>query len=355
MPSLSFSLSNEALTFVEALHLRFPTEQAAAVLDLSVWASRALHPQRWEPLRCGLERQGEAWVARLSRPENFHQFRVDVHHLGPVQPEALLQTLPPTPLEGLKQQLRGKHIVFLGCARDCATQVDASINRVAELGALFGRWQLLVFENDSTDGTAARVMQRGASLPIELLQHPGLAAALPQRTLRLALARNRLLDRARALRPDYICWLDMDGLAGPGQPGTESFLSNFQFEPCWDAVFPVNAGPYYDIWALRHPVLCDYDFMQQGAVMDAALGMPLARHFAASHLQVDWRQLQGWLPVDSAFGGMGLYKAAALEGARYNGWAEGREICEHVPFHAALRAAGRRLYLNPQFVVASHG
>ena len=222
MPSLSFSLSNEALTFVEALHLRFPTEQAAAVLDLSVWASRALHPQRWEPLRCGLERQGEAWVARLSRPENFHQFRVDVHHLGPVQPEALLQTLPPTPLEGLKQQLRGKHIVFLGCARDCATQVDASINRVAELGALFGRWQLLVFENDSTDGTAARVMQRGASLPIELLQQPGLAAALPQRTLRLALARNRLLDRARALRPDYICWLDMASPAPSRSSATSS-------------------------------------------------------------------------------------------------------------------------------------
>lgn len=112
---------------------------------------------------------------------------------------------------------------------------------------------------------------------------------------------------------------------------------------------------YYDIWALRHPVLCPTDFMTQGTVMDASLGRPLAVHFAASSIQVDFRGMKGWLPVDSAFGGMGVYRRDALGQARYIGLRDGREVCEHVPLHQQLRAQGKRLFISPRFIVASHG
>ena len=50
--------------------------------------------------------------------------------------------------------------------------------------------------------------------------------------------------------------------------------------------------------------------------------------------------------VLSAFGGLAIYKTALLRGARYCGKKEAREAggavdvpeCEHVPFHAAIRA-----------------
>ncbi len=35
---------------------------------------------------------------------------------------------------------------------------------------------------------------------------------------------------------------------------------------------------------------------------------------------------------------------------RYSGLVDGREVCEHVPYHAHLVQAGARLYLNPQCI-----
>lgn len=58
--------------------------------------------------------------------------------------------------------------------------------------------------------------------------------------------------------------------------------------------------------------------------------------------------LQGWLSVDSAFGGLGLYTVEAASKGRYIGMVNNEGICEHVPYHQGLIRSGARLYVNPE-------
>jgi hypothetical protein len=58
-----------------------------------------------------------------------------------------------------------------------------------------------------------------------------------------------------------------------------------------------------------------------------------------------------WIPVDSAFGGLGIYRRSILSGARYSGADEdGDGTCEHVPLNNQLRARGARIFINPRLI-----
>jgi hypothetical protein len=355
MPVSTFVVSNAELDFLRGIEGEVGGDNT--LLDVVLSESRSLHAKDWEPLKASVNCEGSRFRLQLAQPNNAAHLRLDIQHAAPTLEGLQIRTqklVRPDEAQ-LRALVKGRSLTFLGCARQCAAAVTESVAKIASLGALFGSYRLIVFENDSTDGTAERVQELAAQLPIELIRHPGLHAALPERTARLAFGRNALLARALELGSDYVCWADLDGVINRELPSEASFLDAFGLHDCWDAVFPVNAGMYYDIWALRHPVLCPHDYTTLGGVMDASLGRPLAVHFAASYVQIDLRGMAGWLPVDSAFGGMGVYKTEALRGTRYIGLREGREICEHVPLNEQLRAQGRRLFINPRFVVASHG
>jgi len=63
------------------------------------------------------------------------------------------------------------------------------------------------------------------------------------------------------------------------------------------------------------------------------------------------REDADWIEVDSAFGGLAIYRRQALVGARYNGLdGQGAEICEHATLHAKLRTNGHRIFINPKFI-----
>ena len=76
-----------------------------------------------------------------------------------------------------------------------------------------------------------------------------------------------------------------------------------------------------------------------------------ARGTAARQL-VDHRQLrlnrgEPWLPVESCFGGLGVYRMDCMLAGDYAG-----TDCEHVAFHQQLQRLGKqRLYLNPSQLV----
>ncbi len=356
MPLSTFVISNPTLDFIA--QVQGQTENSSgSILDVTLSESRSLQAKEWKRLPYQSKCFGNAFNLQLQRPTNAAHLRLDVIHTSPSLEglQVFTEKLKNKEETKIRDALKHKSITFVGCARQCEESLAISIAKIASLGMLFGSWRLVIFENDSTDGTAGVVQELSNHLPIELIQHPGLQDAMPERTARLAFARNALRERALAIDSDYICISDLDGVINYELPTETSFLNSFGLHECWDAVFPVNAGMYYDIWALRHSVLHPYDYMTLGGVMDASLGRKLAVHFAASYMQIDMRQMSGWLPVDSAFGGMGIYKTTALREARYFGMQEGSEICEHVTLHQQMRAQGLRLFINPNFVVATHG
>jgi len=114
-------------------------------------------------------------------------------------------------------------------------------------------------------------------------------------------------------------------------------------------VFPLSWPLYYDLWALREPTICPDDYMWSGQhTLNAALFAGREIHAATQQLAPG--RVAGWVPVRSAFGGFGLYKGHIVAQGRYTGLVDGREVCEHVPYHALLQQAGARLYLNPKCI-----
>jgi hypothetical protein len=61
-----------------------------------------------------------------------------------------------------------------------------------------------------------------------------------------------------------------------------------------------------------------------------------------------------WIEVDSAFGGLAVYRRDALDDAEYVGLDElGNELCEHVTFHSILKSKDRRIFINPKLINAN--
>jgi hypothetical protein len=60
---------------------------------------------------------------------------------------------------------------------------------------------------------------------------------------------------------------------------------------------------------------------------------------------------ESWIPVDSAFGGLAIYRRDILHGVRYAGLDESGQIsCEHVELHSQLKAKACRIFVNPRLI-----
>lgn len=344
-----FQIENNTFDFLSALVAQV---DGGSIFDLRIRVARSQSPRTWEVPAYQVEIQGSAARARFVRPGNWPRIEVEIVGANMGQPRAGFETLPRLDESQRRAKMEGASIIFLGCARNCEASLPRSVAAVQRLRDLFAASEFHVFENDSTDRTPGLLRQWELDGVLTLHSQTGLDALMPKRTERLAYGRN-LLMTAALNRPqfDYVCWVDMDGLIDESFD-VSGFSSCFQFEEAWDAVFPVSTGYYYDIWALRHPVMWPDDYMvRMNAEFDLALGVRSIVEIAMKSRQVKADAMLGWLPVESAFGGMALYKAAACRSGRYVGVEEGREICEHVSFHRGICRAGGMLYINPEFKI----
>jgi len=236
-------------------------------------------------------------------------------------------------------------VVVVGCARSCAPHLDQVLNNIDRLCSLYADSAVVIFENDSTDDTASRLAAYVASRPkAHLLTQNGLAAALPDRTKRLAAARNACLEfvrRAPYHSYDELLVIDFDEVnqldIDLGQ--FTSARAYLQSRADLHGVF-ANAQPfYYDIWALRHadwsPGDCLVEFHANAAARPDAFQefvhrrtMPLDPTAAP-------------IDVRSAFGGLGLYRMRSALAGTYEDPtpAGGIGQCEHVRFHETILAA----------------
>ncbi len=321
------------------------------ILEVRVKVARTFLPRRWEVPAFRTERlDGEirVWMART---DNWARWVVEVIGVGMRSVVAGLVPLEEEAESSVATRLKRSSIAFLGCARDCGEGLTRTVECVTRLRELFGVSSLHFFENDSADGTRALIGALQESGLAKLHGFAGLDTLMTRRTERLAFARNTLLDAALDEGSEYICWIDCDGLLDESFD-VAGFISCFRQGAVWDGVFPVNPGYYYDIWALRHPVMWPDDYVERmNSEVDLALGMePIIRREMLCR-QISANLMTGWLPVDSAFGGMAIYRAEVCRHGRYVGLQNDHEVCEHVSFNRGVVRAGARLYVNPQFRV----
>jgi hypothetical protein len=227
--------------------------------------------------------------------------------------------------------------------------------RIARLDAVLSsmfetRW--MIVESDSEDNTVPYLLEMSNRHPkIRAVSMGHLRHTMPLRTQRIAHCRNHyvheLLNTPAYSDVAYLVVLDLDEV---NDELSEESLSAVNFGREWAGVFANQRGPYYDLWALRHPAWCPGDCWRQYEHLKSMGVNDNYAHLisiASKMLPID--PAREWIEVDSAFGGLGIYRREFITpSCRYVGLdPSGPETCEHVSFNEEVRKNGGRLYVLP--------
>lgn len=293
--------------------------------------------------------------------------------------------------------------LICGVCKNVGEKINNTIDNLEAIGNRLLDYRIIIYENNSTNNTKHILRERcdrnskiicvSEDLAIEELSVNVLSTeenGLPCRMELIASARNKLLEIIKDSQFDtypFVIMNDLD-LKGPW-PVDEiiNTLNNSTIE--WDAVMGNgidDTGFYYDIFALRNS---EFPF-----------GPEVISSWWDTQRE-SRRKMEGtsWIPVWSAFGGLGIYKRESMLQSKYFGHISGdlaedyknilyqikdhpeagkylsQEIgspfeisefkfllnswcysyptcCEHVTFHASMRLKGfGKIWINPQMII----
>jgi hypothetical protein len=267
----------------------------------------------------------------------------------------------------MSSDLKKYKVFFGGCARNIGAHLDKSLALLEEMRQLFAPESVIYFiENDSTDNTVEKLQEFDkVHENVCIYKFNGLAQKIPKRTARLAFCRNFIVNiiQSKYADFDYFINVDLDNILN--KDTINGLKHCFTLERPWDALFANSQPVYYDIWALRSKALgITYDCWDR-IHHDYQKGIP---HFIGKipHVKAFQQHIstgRDLIEVQSAFGGFGIYKVAAIRGCKYVGeivqcefnetTACNGECCEHVQFHAdMIEKNGAKLYIAP-FLIAT--
>jgi|GEM_PF-373730 len=246
------------------------------------------------------------------------------------------------------KRMEEQEVVICGLARDIMQALPRTIARIERLGEKFKDYKVVIFENDSTDGTREmlqyweKVNPKVAVLSEELNAEKWGPVQDLERMAQMAAYRNRYLQhiRKQQYKFDYLIVFDLDIPLGFSYDGV---AHSFGFDN-WDVMGAngILVPPYGD--PIPNPIFYDaFAFRPKGDKPAKSLKEINALQFQRGEELV---------PVGSVFGGLTIYRASGiLAGAQYSG-----EDCEHVMLHQWLRENGfDRQFLNPSQIVLYSG
>lgn len=254
----------------------------------------------------------------------------------------------------LRKPIAEAKILIAGLIRNGEHRIQQDVQALLAATAGFREAQVLIIESDSTDGTVRTLTAMAAqSDKVHYLSLGHLDDSLPTRTERLAHCRNAYIravrDDPRYADMDYILVSDLDGMND--RLNAAAIQSCFDVQENWGVLTANQDGHYYDIWALRHPDWSPDDCLRLLDRLEPLFGHETARDIAVYSRQVRIKPNAPPIAVQSAFGGLALYTRDALLAGGYEAFDEdGLEICEHVPHHIKIGAAGHGIYINPRLI-----
>lgn len=209
------------------------------------------------------------------------------------------------------------------CMRNQERTITTFAHDAERILQLFKSGKIVVFENDSIDGTRQKLTYWAQhNSAVHIIKSHALHGI---RTERLAECRNHLFNRAVRAHVDVFISMDSDYHI---PINVDAVLKSMLMMGDLTAVFATSEYYYYDYWALRHPRYAYSDPWRDGLFL----------HFFNTPIRVEPRER---IEVKSAFNGIGIYRMHEISGTKckYMGrYADGHPICEHVPFHECLSA-----------------
>ena len=280
----------------------------------------------------------------------------------PPKADAIKQALDLTPTDAVtagKTEMKNHRAVFTGVAKNNEAQIEPVLKQIVETGALFADYQVLIYDMDSTDKT------------LDILNEFAKTQGTRWRIIRkqgesLVNLRNSFLAefRENPLYKDYDLMVvaNMNLKYGWDVRGIAHSFSKFA---AWDAVSangvysPTFGMDMAELHALRPG---NSTTLSGGTQLPAVWLTQHSKEFESNpHGYWNWlgvhvnkicfspSRADPLVPVDSAFGGLAVYKRATIKDCQYSST---QEDSEHVAFHACIRAKNSaRIFIDARFLV----
>lgn len=234
-------------------------------------------------------------------------------------------------------------VSIVAIARNAMPYLVNTLELIEELRAGWRSSSVYFYENDSVDGTGVVLDNYAQARDGVFIEHDSLGGEdargfEPERTTRLAHCRNRCLDRGVARDSSVTIVLDVDPHYGISVDGVFNSLA-------WLAQKSGEASPR------RAGGMASYSLYRKPdgiAHYDAWAARPNWWRDRRNEIGFTW--FSAFLPpsgsppcpMNSAFGGLGVYWTEAILSSRYEGG-----DCEHVALHRGMAKAGWQMWLNP--------
>lgn len=270
-----------------------------------------------------------------------------------------------------------RRVTFVGCIKNSETFLTSVLSNVEKMCSFFDHHAFIFIENDSSDNTVKLLRDFGNGKNHFLLYTlNGLDNLFTARTVRLEICRNMYLTALKESTlisdSDVVVMMDMDDVNS--MPLDEKCfakaLSFLDDNESLAAVTAVPEGKYYDLWALRHNKFFDRDIWED--VIDLLLyeNMPgdKATEKIIDGLDLSFISRDKPTIVESAFGGLALYKHSAIkknpflylgQKTKYifneNGNFFRMQQCEHVNFNLGFKYLGMKIAIHPELKIFGYG
>lgn len=274
------------------------------------------------------------------------------------------------------KQLRTLKVAICCLARDCGIRLTHNIPKLERLGSHFKETAFFVVENNSKDNTR-QILNTWQKKSIYTINLPSVKKyhskvgniaidfdrddldlshyKYRQRMARISLARDTYLDAVRnsTFFPNLLLMCDADVF----NFSIDGIIDTLISPNTWDVV--LAHGFMYECHILKTKPIewkkVYYDTYATELVGDTSMKGDIKRELAP--LLSRFMQKPEWLQVNSAFGGIGIYKYDILHKTNITYLnaieQQDRNFCEHLSFHHQLKSRGyQKIFINPNMQVA---
>jgi uncharacterized protein YpmB len=254
----------------------------------------------------------------------------------------------------INNNMQKYNVIFGGTVKNVEPYIDSILKHIDQCGKKFKSYSLVIYENDSTDNTR-KILMDNKKDNYHYIFEEGITEQ--RRTIRLANGRNKLVEKVKELNQKgeytYFILMDMDDRNSSGK-FIDSIDTCFKYHyNDWDVLTGNQTKKYYDTWALRKNGLIDYDCW--GEYFKPTTSEEKKEEI--NHIiENTVFEKNGLLEVDSAFGGIAIYKIEAINDCKYIGEYKNNEypehnneLCEHVEFHKCIKNNGGKIFINTEF------
>lgn len=244
-------------------------------------------------------------------------------------------------------------LLITGLGRNIGGVIEHNVSQLLSSFDMFENIEILVIESDSSDNSIEILKKTSLKYPnFNYISLGTLENRFPDRLDRISYCRNAYMSALRN-DPKYrdvilVCVVDFDLLLDALD--SKGIGSCFDRDD-WSAVFANQLGVYYDIFALRAEKWSPDDCWDLDRILrESGVHPRIAREVAVHSRQKRISRRSSWIPVNSAFGGMAIYRRDVIIKLNYSARdIDNQAICEHVPFNKAISDNGGKLFINPRF------